>query len=228
MRFDADINAYSLGGLPRRGGGLTADSLWRSATPDVLDSDGWADLAQVGVCRIVDLRNAGERQPATGRPTDLEVVTVPLEDPDDPEYTSLWDRNWAHPDFYAWGLTHWPELWRAAFSAIAEAPVGVVLIHCAGGRDRTGMLSAILLEIADVERDAVLEDYARGVRGTNEMLRRQGRSVHEAAVPDDQLDAIIAKYSEALNGLLDRLRVLLDGNGLEEVASRASSRLRAG
>ena len=33
-------------------------------------------------------------------------------------------------------------------------------MHCAGGKDRTGMLVAVLLETAGVPRDAVVADYA--------------------------------------------------------------------
>src|SRR4051812_23590315 len=127
MRFDADINARHLGG-----------DLWRAAAPDELDAEGWDDVARAGIHRVVDLRNGGEIGEARSRPTDLQVVLAPLEDPDDPEYTALWAGNWAIAYFYAWGLIHWPDLWRPAFEAIADAPSGGVLIHCAGGRDRTG------------------------------------------------------------------------------------------
>ena len=225
MRFDADVNARSLGGLPLRDGGVTAAGIWRSASPDVLDGTGWADVARAGIRRVVDLRNSAEVGAAPARPGDLQVLSTPLEDPDAPEYASLWDRNWAHPDFYAWGLEHWPGLWHAAFAAIADAPDGAVLIHCAGGRDRTGMLSAFLLELAGVDRLAVLEDYARGMRGTNEMLRRQGLSEHEANIPADRLDAILQKYGEALDEVLDRLPGLLQRSELAPVAQSAAARL---
>src|SRR5262249_34677834 len=46
-------------------------------------------------------------------------------------------------------------------SAVARAEPGGVLIHCAGGRDRTGVTTALLLALAGVSADAIAEDYAR-------------------------------------------------------------------
>jgi protein tyrosine/serine phosphatase len=56
--------------------------------------------------------------------------------------------------------------------AIATAPEGAVVVHCAGGRDRTGLIAAMLLVVAGVEHDEIVEDYLAGVRGANEELRR--------------------------------------------------------
>jgi len=48
--------------------------------------------------------------------------------------------------------------------AIASAD-GAVLVHCAGGRDRTGMICAMLLDMAGATADAIAADYADGWRG---------------------------------------------------------------
>lgn len=223
--FDATINAHSLGGLPLASGGTTAPSIWRSASPDALDTDGWAAVIDAGVTRVVDLRNESERGTAPHRPRTVSVIAAPLEDPDDPDYAALWDGNWAHPDFYGWGIGHWPELWRGAIGAIADAPEGAVLVHCAGGRDRTGMVAAILLEIAGVERDAVLADHARGMRGTNELLRRSPGVHPERARSDEELDSLVLRFRGALSSLLDRLPILLAESELDEPARRAAARL---
>ncbi|MDI6104758.1 tyrosine-protein phosphatase [Actinoplanes sp. NEAU-A12] len=42
---------------------------------------------------------------------------------------------------------------------------GAVLVPCAGGRDRTGMISAMLLHIAGATDEAIIEDYTAGWRG---------------------------------------------------------------
>ncbi|GAB1641848.1 hypothetical protein KRMM14A1259_22710 [Krasilnikovia sp. MM14-A1259] len=52
----------------------------------------------------------------------------------------------------------------AALRAIARADEAV-LVHCAGGRDRTGMISAMVLHIAGATDEAIIEDYATGWRG---------------------------------------------------------------
>ena len=50
------------------------------------------------------------------------------------------------------------DLFSRYFHALAEAP-GPVLIHCAGGKDRTGILAALTHHIAGVMRQDIVEDY---------------------------------------------------------------------
>jgi hypothetical protein len=48
----------------------------------------------------------------------------------------------------------------AIMKAIARAPEGGVLVHCHAGKDRTGLVTALLLEMARVERETIAADYA--------------------------------------------------------------------
>src|SRR5262249_23024257 len=65
----------------------------------------------------------------------------------------------------------------AILAAIAGAPEGVVLFHCHAGKDRTGLVAALLLALASVPYPTVPEDYA--LSGVclqplyNERLRRE-------------------------------------------------------
>jgi len=43
--------------------------------------------------------------------------------------------------------------------AIAQAPEGTLLFHCAAGKDRTGIIAALVLSIAGVGRETILDDY---------------------------------------------------------------------
>src|SRR4029453_10351317 len=52
-------------------------------------------------------------------------------------------------------------------AAVAEAPEGGVLIHCAAGKDRTGLISALLLGLVGVPAATIADDYAL----TAELLR---------------------------------------------------------
>jgi len=45
-------------------------------------------------------------------------------------------------------------------TAIAQAPEGIVLFHCSAGKDRTGLISALLLANAGVAEATIVEDYA--------------------------------------------------------------------
>jgi protein-tyrosine phosphatase len=55
---------------------------------------------------------------------------------------------------------HYAEAIVAVLAAIATAPEGGVVIHCHAGKDRTGMISALLLALAGVPARAIAADYA--------------------------------------------------------------------
>ncbi len=170
-RWDGARNLRDLGGLPLAGGGRTrAGQVFRSAAPVRMTDRGWSQAAAAGLSRVVDLRNADEREDVTGHAgvgVDVDVVHAPVEDPHDPAYLEEVGPWLDHPR--GWGPTvrRFPGLVAAAVVAVAEAP-GPVLLHCQGGRDRAGLVSALLLTAVGAEPGAVVEDYAGGFRGAAE------------------------------------------------------------
>lgn len=162
--WDGARNLRDLGGLPLVGGGRTAPGqVFRSAAPDHLSARGWQDARAAGLLRVVDLRNDEEKGRRTA-PTEVEVVAAPLEDPHDGVYLEEVGAWLDHPAGWEPTLRFFPGLVAEAFTAVAGSP-GPVLLHCAGGRDRAGLLSVLILAVAGVEPVAVVADYAGGFRG---------------------------------------------------------------
>lgn len=160
-------NLADLGGLPLEGGGHTAYGVvWRSGAPDEVTDHGWADARAVGLRRVVDLRNAVEREQAVA-PEGVDVVHAPTEDPYDEEFLAECGPWLDHPRSWTPNLRRYPELIARAVLAVAEADGGV-LLHCAGGRDRTGMVGSLLLVLAGVSVEGVVANYERGFRGAAE------------------------------------------------------------
>src|SRR6266508_3687335 len=90
--------------------------------------------------------------------------------------------------------------------AIDNAPQGGVLFHCAAGKDRTGLISALLLALVDVPDRAVAADYAL----TAECLRPRDQAWLENG-PGERADreALLVRYAptaEVMQQVLDRLR----------------------
>jgi len=52
-----------------------------------------------------------------------------------------------------------PQL-KDVLDVIADAATEPLLFHCVAGKDRTGLIAALLLALADVEPDAIAADYA--------------------------------------------------------------------
>ena len=55
-------------------------------------------------------------------------------------------------------LDHYQDGIAAVMSAIADAPPAGVLVHCHAGKDRTGMIAALLLALADVPDEVIAEE----------------------------------------------------------------------
>jgi protein-tyrosine phosphatase len=168
LDWDGCANVRDLGGVPLAGRGhsrfgafVRADNVRR------LSDAGWAGLAGHGVRRIVDLRWPEELSQDPPRESDVEAVHISLLGELDPDFVddvdTFMEANdpsgyWA--SFYVVALEQYRENFGAAIAAIADAPDGVVLFHCAGGKDRTGLIAALLLRLAGATIEDVAADYA--------------------------------------------------------------------
>ena len=217
--LEGAYNVRDLGGLAVAGGGRTRhDVLLRS---DALDQLSAADVERlvdgVGLAHVVDLRSAGERHErgrgrlgATGvRYTEVEVIG-----PDDlarraEARAAAFAR--AEPaariiaDGYVELLDIGAPAFGAAFAAIA-APGGTpALVHCAIGKDRTGVLTAVLLDAAGVERDEIVADYAL-TGGRMAPIIERWMVERTSAGMTEQLAAFTASAApETMEQLLDAL-----------------------
>lgn len=170
--WDGARNLADLGGLPLAGGGRTRRGVvWCSAAPEWLTTEGWRAARAAGLRLVVDLRNDVERGRRPEHPAvdetvlaGVEVVAAPTEDPADPGFLAECGPWLDHPRSWMPNMVRYPDKFARVFTAIADSE-GPVLIHCAGGRDRTGMVCSMLLSLTGVEPWAVAQNYERGFRG---------------------------------------------------------------
>jgi protein-tyrosine phosphatase len=163
------VNARDLGGLPLVGGGaVRPGALVRSDTVDRLDADGWTALCDHGVRTVIDLRNDDELQPVGGRPPAVETLVLAHDGlEEDPAFwATMWDDpRFGSPLYFPPHLERFPHRSARVLHAIAHAKPGGVLVHCQGGRDRTGLICALALTVAGAEPEAIADDYARSFEG---------------------------------------------------------------
>ena len=169
LSWEGCLNVRDLGGLPTEDGRRTRlGGVVRSDNIRKLTDEGWRALADHGVQRIVDLRWPEELAEDQPRDVEIEVVHVSVLGPVfDAEYVAELDAHLASvddvADHYAWSYVEFLERYRdqfgSAFAAVADAN-GTVVVHCMGGKDRTGLVSALLLRLAGVPHAAIGEDYA--------------------------------------------------------------------
>ena len=126
-----------------------------------LDPTGVAELVAYGVHSVIDLRDPREveRFPnplAAAPPAGVDFVNVPLIS--DAEWEAIKDpARMAEGYVLTARLSH--ENIAKAVAAVADAAPGGVVIHCHAGKERTGIVAAILLSLADVPDETVAEDW---------------------------------------------------------------------
>ncbi len=240
-------NVRDVGGLPVRGGGRTRRGvLLRSAslvastpadvrhlvedlglrlvldlrTPSEIDRDGPTAVAQAGV-ETIGLNFIG----------DSRDYLPEIGDERDPMLRNYLGYLSDHPANVAEGVRR-----------LAAEDAGPILVHCAAGKDRTGMLVALVLDAVGVERDAVVADYALSAERVEAILRRRAERLGEPMPEDitphtprpETMDAVLAhldaEYArDAERGGADGGAAgWLRANGLDEDAlTRLRTRLTA-
>jgi protein-tyrosine phosphatase len=212
LEWDGCVNVRDLGGIALEDGGRTAfGSLIRADNVRRLSDDGWRSLEAHGVTRIVDLRWREELDDDPPRDVGIDVVHVSLLGEWDPEfyddiddYMAVGDPAGYWASAYDRILEHYAANFARALAAIADADGGAVVFHCAGGKDRTGLVAALLLRLAGASVDEIVRDYAL----TWEMRSRvpdawvaAGRDEHERARRAFMQNAPAEAMQRALEGL---------------------------
>jgi protein-tyrosine phosphatase len=153
---------------------------------------------------VLDLRSAGERGDGEHPLAEdgARVVSLPLAGALAPEAQArLRAAEVSLPELYAALLDGAPR-WLPTLLRVAGGEASPLLVHCAAGKDRTGVTVAILLALAAVPRAAIVADYL----ATNDVLvaleeRMRTAHPHRPEVPTHLMDAPEA----AIAGVLDRL-----------------------
>ncbi len=165
------FNIRDLGGIPLSNGAavvpgriIRADALQRATM-----TTGY--LEQLGVTRVLDLRDEREREFAGVLSSErIDVVHLPVLDP-----TFTWHDD-AHPEpatllahRYQVILDSFAARFVAAVESIADRLDGsddAVAYHCAVGKDRTGLLTALVLDALGAADEHIVGDYVRSSLAT--------------------------------------------------------------
>jgi protein-tyrosine phosphatase len=218
-RFDALVNFRDLGGhetetgrFTRRGVFYRADGVHRCSASDT------ALLEGLGVSRVVDLRTAHERVSdgsVDPRHPSIEYRHVPLLD----DVSGLGEI--AHDEplvvSYLQMLEERSGRVVAAVNAVVGAP-GPVVFHCTAGKDRTGVLAAVLLRAVGVPTEAVVADYAKSHAAMDRLIAwyRTNRPSTDAPVQavepgDDRRRRLMGAEPQWMAKVLDVLERRHDG-----------------
>ena len=235
LAWDGCLNVRDLGGHPtedgretRFGAVVRADSVRR------LSDVGWGALVEHGITRIVDLRMQQELDVDPPAELPVEVVHLSVLGELDPEAEAAIDALATTRDVYLEFLERYRPNFARAVAAVGDAPPGGVLIHCHSGKDRTGLLVALLLRLAGVRAAEIADDYALSEQRLAPVLERW---IAEAGdeTERERRRRISETPREAMLEVLEELErrygsvrgYLLAGGASEEEIDRAAARLLA-
>ena len=228
--LDGAVNVRDLGGLPTVDGGSTVPNrLLRSENLQELSPADIARLVEdIGVTTVVDLRTIGEREIEGPAPLDavpgvrhahhpvlLELGSASEAVSEALLVTKIEQDRARYPDDITCGhylgyLEERPQEVTGALRSIATAE-GAAIVHCAAGKDRTGVIIALALTAADVRPEAIVADYvatADRIDAITERLRRS--KIYAEAVGDGVVRAHLPR-PESMRAFLQQLDVRYGG-----------------
>ena len=154
-------NLRDLGGHAHPDGELAWGRFWRSDSPHDLDGAGADSLIERGLVTIIDLREpeeaAQQPNPLAGR---IAYHSVPIFGGLDLSLPAIVDAEDPLLALYCVALAESAAAFARVMRLIAAAPAGTILFHCTAGKDRTGLVAALLLKLAGVADADIVADYA--------------------------------------------------------------------
>lgn len=208
--YDDSVNIHlpnlrDVGGKPAEGGSVQTGRLFRSALPlasDLVPANiSWPPVT------VIDLRSDPERvlepqHPLAG--AGVSVHTIPLLTelrPGDVPPTTL-------IDLYQYVLKTTADRLVNVVDTVA-ASTGATLVHCAVGKDRTGISIAMVLNLLGVPREEIVQDYLETEKNTEAIIARW-HLMNGDTQPPLRTDFMQTPV-EAIEGVLDVWEGHVDG-----------------
>ena len=171
IRFDSIENFRDFGDYAAGQRRLKSGLLYRSANQAMATEADLAKLAGLNLSVIIDLRRANEREKNPSRRWEGFAAQV-IENDIGQDSTDEWATFIAGSDltpgsFHAYMMDYYRQapfqrrhidLYQRYFQALA-ATEGPILVHCAAGKDRTGIICALTHHVAGVHDDDIVADY---------------------------------------------------------------------
>ncbi|GAA1811954.1 tyrosine-protein phosphatase [Planosporangium flavigriseum] len=188
--FSTVFNFRDLGGYPAAEGRMVCwGRLYRSDGLHRLTGDDFEDFAALGIRTVLDLRRPDELE-ADGRVAE----SIGLDYRHLNFHADLWPQHSLRPDDmpryladrYAemaeGGLTGRNAI-ASSLRAVADADAAPLVFHCAAGKDRTGVLAALVLSLLGVDDEDIATDYA--LSAESERRFREWRRRLAAGQPEE-------------------------------------------
>ena len=215
-------NVRDLGGFVTSTGHTTRSNVfWRGDSPHRVTTSDLAYFATHQITTVIDLRHEREQQVAPNplaTQADINYVAIPLFQVSHNTSNVITRLD----DFYI----HLLETSRApiqqTFTQLADAPNGT-FFHCRVGKDRTGIIAALLLDLVEVPHAHIIADYVATADHITPLLPelRRDRPAH---IDEATYEQIIGIQSDTMGNVLTYIKKTYGStvNYLTEIAVPAA------
>jgi len=216
------VNFRDLGGYPTGDGRrLRWRTLFRADGLARLDADDCAQLADLGLATVIDLRTVGEVEQRGRFPMEtfeVEYHHLPLTDVLPPqEDLSRYDEPAFVTSRYRQLFTEGSGSLAQAVRILADPGALPAVFHCSAGKDRTGILAALVLGFLGVPRPVIVDDYALSAEAMVALLARLKVEFADAADEIDRYAPAVTSVSpHTMDAFLDALEE--EHGGFERLA----------
>ncbi|MEO8540492.1 MAG: tyrosine-protein phosphatase [bacterium] len=204
LRLEVAHNVRHIGGYRTQEGRTTSDVAIRSAGLHRLTEAGMRSLSEAGVSTIVDLRSTLERErDVTPDPKTVGIahICAPVFEQDQSPVGQSTDAFPGYAVAYQRMLETGRNAYRTLFEQLADAD-GRVLFHCAAGKDRTGVAAALMLGLAGVDHDTIVEDYAVSATLLEPMITEWLPKMAERGISEEHGRKLMASPPEDMRSTL--------------------------
>jgi protein-tyrosine phosphatase len=205
--LDGCFNFRDLGGYRTDDEGIVARRmLYRSDSLHRLTDAGHAAFVALGIATVLDLRAPAEVRQNSWTPPDHwrgRYQHLPMLE-EVPDWSAMDPWELAHADFavrqYRQLAVSGATTLRVAINTLAAPRTLPVVFHCSAGKDRTGVLAALVLRLLGVPADTVAEEYALSSVGTArwEASRAAGGDDDTQAIWGEMPPSMLTAKSETM------------------------------
>jgi len=165
IRFAGASNFRDIGGLPASGGVVRPGLVFRADGLHALTDVDLDLFRSLGIVTVFDLRGDGERARLPNRVASTpRCVMSPIRAAGVDPFAGAPPANRREGELalrtmYGHLLEHSGSVIGGILTDLTRPTTMPAVIHCHGGKDRTGVVIAVLLEVLGTPRDVVLDDY---------------------------------------------------------------------
>jgi protein-tyrosine phosphatase len=222
------VNFRDLGGHRTPSGPVRSGCVFRSASLAYLDPEEAAQLArEAGIEVVLDLRSdqeVEERPLTTIEQAGVTVHRIPVLDGLHADAESFEWQDLTLVGLYQLMLERCADGFVAATRLVADSSHHPLVFQCAAGKDRTGVLAALVLATLGVDEESIVSDYTRTAEAIDVIRRRDAALRRDREVPERFLAVDAGTMRTLLAGLRDEYGSVpgyLDAHGLEPGAAEA-------